>query len=71
MPLVGLEPTSKTADNKPHPGPSGTDSGTVTAADRLAALACALQSLSPDDRARLVALLAAPSDGAQNAPAAK
>lgn len=49
-------------EKQPIPDPSGTDSGTPSDAVDLDALAAALQSLSPADRARLATLLL-PSEG--------
>lgn len=58
LPLVGIEPTHKTAGKQEPTPKSGTDSGTPADAGALESLAAALMNLSPEDRARLAALIA-------------
>jgi hypothetical protein len=50
-------------ENKGIPGPGGTDSGTPADAGKVEALAAALLSLTPEDRARLAAMLAGQGQG--------
>jgi hypothetical protein len=52
-----------TRENRGIQGQGGTDSGTPADAGRLEALAAALLSLSPEDRARLAALLSGQAEG--------